>query len=194
MSEMTVRRIPYVMHPNDDGVMTNADREAIDEATHEVLATTRTQTERKPVDVSRRAQAVSLAIAGMSWDKIAEVAGYSTGRAAQRAVWHAFEAYEAPRVDDLRNMENSRLDRQLAAIWPQVVQGNIGAGRLALQIGERRARLNGLDKQPEVVKTPGAQEVARWVQQVLAATGQIDSSVVEAEVIDVEVVDERPAD
>lgn len=195
MSESVVSRIPYRIDKNDDGEVTRRESEAI-----AAIAATSTQTPTRgsggnhdPAQVSRRTQAVALAVAGMSWEKIAEVCQYTSGLAAQRAVQRALDHHEAPKVTDLRNMENARLDRQLAAVWPQVVAGDIAAGRLALQIGERRARLNGLDKAPEATITPGAQELAAWVQQVLERSGKIDTSVVEADVIDAEVIEDDDA-
>lgn len=201
MPESVVHRLPsYRLDPNDDGEMTATDRQALaalgeDIATQPVRKATGGR-ETKPAEVSRRVQAVTLKVAGMGWDKIAEICHYSSALAAQRAVQSALDHIEAPKVDDLRNLENARLDRQLAAVWPQVIGGDIPAGRLALQIGERRARLNGLDKQPEATITPGAQEVAVWVQQVLAAAGKMDSTVVEMDVVDAEVVqdDDGPTD
>lgn len=174
--------------------MTPGERRALDSLGKDIASRPITEAtggaEMKPAEVSRRVQAVTLRVAGMAWDKIAEVCHYSSALAAQRAVQRALDHIEAPKVEDLRNLENARLDRQLAAVWPSVVAGDIPAGRLALQIGERRARLNGLDKQPQASITPGAQEVATWVQQVLASAGKIDTTVIEAEVIDAEVVED----
>lgn len=197
MPDPVIARIPYSIDPNDDGEVTPRETKAIQAVSESLTAPTRgSGGNHDPAQVSRRTQAVTLAVAGMDWSKIAQVCGYTSGNAAQRAVQRALEHYEAPKVNEWRNLENARLDRQLAAIWPQVVEGNVPAGRLSLQIAERRARLNGLDKQPEATITPGAQEVAQWVQRVLQASGQGDLGVVEAEVIDVEVVedDERTPD
>ena len=136
------------------------------------------------IAVVRRSKAVSLRAAGLDWDRVAEQAGYNTIDAARRAVQAAIAAHEADTVAALRDMENFRLDRQLAAVWARVIGGEVQAGRLALQISERRSKLNGLDKPVEVALSPGSQEIAAWVSQVIALTGS--TGLTEPDVIDVE--------
>jgi hypothetical protein len=194
--------LPFRRDRNDDGPMGAPERKAIEAIEQEhVEAHPRvpqsgfgTHDGSNPDDLltahTRRTQAVSLALAGMSWDKVAEIARYTSAAAAQRAVQRALDYVEAPKVADLRNLENARLDRQLAAIWTNVVAGDLKAGRLALLISERRAKLNGLDKATEPAVTPGAQEIADWVSGVLAATRASDASLVEANVIDAEVIED----
>lgn len=197
----TIKMLPFRRVHNDDGEMAAPERKAIEaierdhvaanpripnsgfgthDGTRDDVATAQT----------RRTQAVSLCLAGMSWEKIAEIAGYTSGAAARRAVERALDYVEAPKVEALRNIENARLDRQLAAIWTNVVAGDLKAGRLALQISERRSKLNGLDKPAEPAASPGAREIADWVAQVLAASHNNDIDLVEADVIDVEVVED----
>ena len=48
-------------------------------------------------------------------------------------------------VAQYRTLENLRLDRVQAAIWPKVLAGDTKAIDTFLRISQRRARLNGLD-------------------------------------------------
>ena len=48
-------------------------------------------------------------------------------------------------AEEMRELENARLDRAQAAIWSQVLAGDYRAVMVFLQISQRRARLNGLD-------------------------------------------------
>lgn len=150
----------------------------------------------------RRIDAVSLRLAGMTYAQIAEHAGYSHASAARQSVLRALEKVEAEQVADLRMLENARLDRMLAAVWPTVVaraeevllEDRLRAVDRALRISERRARLNGLDAPVQVALTPTSAEVMAWVAQVMAAAdpGGV-AAVVEPDVVDVDWV-EQPED
>jgi hypothetical protein len=48
-------------------------------------------------------------------------------------------------AEQMRAVENARLDRAQAAIWAKVLAGDINAGRLFLAISARRSAMNGLD-------------------------------------------------
>lgn len=133
---------------------------------------------------ARRNQAVTYRLAGMTYEKIAETLGYYDGGAARNVVMRALEHVEAESVRDLRSVENARLDRAQAAIWPRVLQGENSAVGLYLRISERRARLNGLDAPVQVAVTPTTVEVQQWVAQVLTAAGATDVDVDEADVVD----------
>lgn len=113
----------------------------------------------------RRAEALSLALAGFSHEQIAERLGISEegvddlldrtlGRVANR---HA---------DKLRELENARLDRVQAGIWTQVISGDLKAIDAFLRISARRARMNGLD---EPTKVNLSINVRAEMEQALAA-------------------------
>lgn len=147
---------------------------------------------RKAEVLAKRTQAVTYRLAGMSYTQIAEACGYSEGAQARNVVVAALRETLTAQVDDLRELENARLDRQLAAIWTQVLAGDIPAGRLALGLSERRSRLNGLDRPTSVTVTPDMNEVHAWVQQVLTLSQGGDDLVAEPDitVIDGEVQDD----
>ena len=58
----------------------------------------------------------------------------------------ALQRAERGPVEEMRELENQRLDRAQAAIWPRVLRGEDKAVSLYLQISDRRAKLNGLNE------------------------------------------------
>ena len=147
---------------------------------------------RKAEMLAKRTQALTYRLAGMSYGQIAEACGYTEAAQARNMIMAALRETVSAQVDDLRELENMRLDRQLAAIWTQVLAGDISAGSLALRLSERRAKLNGLDRPTAVTVTPDMNEVHAWVQQVLALSQGGEELVREPDitVIDGEVADD----
>ncbi len=102
---------------------------------------------RKILGVEREQRALDLRKSGATYKYIGEALGISE-MGAYKAVMRALGKLNAKIIEDaepLRRLELERLDRMLAAIWAQVVNGNQGAVDRALRIAERRARLLGLD-------------------------------------------------
>ena len=120
------------------------------------------------IALAKRTQAVTYRLAGMTYAQIADACHYSHHTAARVAVTEALRESMHQQVDELRELENLRLDRQLAAIWTTVLAGDIQAGNLALRLSERRSRLNGLDRPTAINVQPDMSEVHSWVQAVLA--------------------------
>ena len=81
------------------------------------------------------------------------------------------QAAENRAAEEMREIENARLDRAQAAIWSQVLAGDYRAVITFLQISQRRSRLNGLDAPASVVISPdvrGEMERALFdLQQIL---------------------------
>ena len=73
-------------------------------------------------------------------------------------------------AEEMRELENARLDRAQAAIWTQVLAGDYRAVMVFLQISARRARLNGLDSPASVVISPN---VRREMERALADLSQL---------------------
>lgn len=92
---------------------------------------------------ARRAEALSLRLAGLSYDVIGERLGISGG-AAYQMINRALERAEAQGVHQLRAEENARLDRAQMAIWADVIKGDLKAIGVFLQISAARSKLNGL--------------------------------------------------
>lgn len=100
-------------------------------------------------DKARRAKAVTLAMSGMTYEQVGDSLGVSPA-AAKKLVKRTIEETRNYAVDELRDLENARLDRAQAAVWPEVVEGDKQAIKLYLSIAERRSRLNGLDAPSKV--------------------------------------------
>lgn len=101
----------------------------------------------------RRAKAIKLKLAGWSYQQIATELSYTSYRAVWVDINRALEARlkgmtEAAEV--LRQQEVDRLDRAQAAIWQQVLKGDVRAGTLFVKYVERRCRILGLDAATKV--------------------------------------------
>lgn len=91
--------------------------------------------------------ALALRRAGNSYRLIAEKLECSRSYA-HKMVSEALEdakAQVAAHADDLRSEEISRLDGMLSKLYPKAEEGDVQAIDRVLKIGERRARLLGLD-------------------------------------------------
>lgn len=96
----------------------------------------------------RRAKAITLRLAGMDWQTIADRLEYSSRGAACQDVARALEANLAEQsqaADTLREVETLRLDRLQAAAWPAAVKGDLKAIETVLKVIDRRVKLQGLD-------------------------------------------------
>jgi hypothetical protein len=91
----------------------------------------------------RRTEALSLRLAGMSFHQIADRMEI-TDRAARLLVQTSLTTNERHVVNELREIENQRLDRAQAAIWTQVLQGDLKSIGMFLRISGERSKLNGL--------------------------------------------------
>lgn len=91
--------------------------------------------------------ALNLRRAGMSYAAIGRKLGLSKSRShalVQLGLEEA-RAHITASADDLRTEELSRLDGMLAKAYPMAAKGDLQAIDRVLKIGERRARLLGLD-------------------------------------------------
>jgi DNA-binding CsgD family transcriptional regulator len=93
---------------------------------------------------ARRVEALTLRLAGLSYEQIAERLHISR-EGAQDMVNRSLARAENLAAEEMRELEGSRLDRAQAAIWTQVLEGDVKAVQAFLQISARRARLFGLD-------------------------------------------------
>ena len=97
--------------------------------------------------LKNQGQAIDLRRAGLSFTQIAEKVGISRSSAHQLVQQGMEDARRqiAASVDELRAEELSRLDGMLAKLYPRAARGDVQAADRVLKIGERRARLLGLD-------------------------------------------------
>jgi hypothetical protein len=105
--------------------------------------------------LQRQADALELRRAGHSYASIARSLSLSKSRAhalVQDAMQYARQQV-AVSVDELRALEVSRLDAMLQGVWAKARRGEMKAIDRVLKIGERRARLLGLDAPAKVAGT-----------------------------------------
>lgn len=129
---------------------------------------------------AKRIEVMSLRLAGLNDDQIAERVGVSQ-QAVSGMIQRHLERASNPLVEQLRGLENERLDRAQAAIWPAVLRGEIPAVRTFLSLSQRRATMNGLDAPKRVALSAS---VRVEMEQALADLNEVVLGEVIGEVIE----------
>lgn len=93
---------------------------------------------------ARRVEALSLRLAGLSFEQIGKRLGISSD-GAEEMIHRSLSRAENRQVEAMRELEGQRLDRVQAAIWTEALNGDLKAVSAFLRLSERRARLYGLD-------------------------------------------------
>ena len=96
----------------------------------------------------RRAQAVELRLAGLTFQQIADQLGYSGRDSAAKDLDRAFEAMVMERnhnIDLLLEEQVAILTRMRRAVWPAAIQGDTRAVDIVLKIVDRTTKLLRLD-------------------------------------------------
>jgi len=93
----------------------------------------------------RRERAVTLAMAGHSYDHIAETLGYANRSGAWKAVKGALRARTDDAVDEYRALEIGRLEELLTAYYPDAMKGDLRAAEMCLKVIDAEVKLLGLD-------------------------------------------------
>jgi hypothetical protein len=104
-------------------------------------------------ELERENDALKLRRQGKTYDAIAAELGYANATGARRLVRRAIGRAVQDNVDDLRRLENDRLDQMQAGIYPLAVGGIPEAIDRVLKIQARRAALNGLDMPAQIEHT-----------------------------------------
>ena len=99
----------------------------------------------KPQVLDKEQKVVSLRREGFTWDQIAKEVGYASPSGASDAYYRASYRVVQDDIDQLRQLENDRLDYLLNAVWDNALAGDYKAVEACLKIMARRARLLGLD-------------------------------------------------
>jgi transposase len=147
----------------------NAD---VDQALAEVEGESSASRDRAAV---RRVKAISMMLAGLTYEQIAAELKVSVS-GAKDIVRRTLARAEQRNVEGMRTLENERLDRAQAAIWAQVLRGDLKAVDSFLKISAQRARLNNLNAPLKV-------ELALKVQQEMhQALNQLEN-IVKSEVV-----------
>lgn len=130
----------------------------------------------------RQAEALELRKAGATYPEIAKRLGYRDKSAAYRAVAAALDELAeetSASAEQLRELENSRLDRLHTIAWAQATQNrDLAAVDRAIRISERRAKLYGLDLN-EKRQADAAQAQATITAQTAEAIYQIITRVLD---------------
>lgn len=148
------------------------------------------------VTLTRALSAFALHLAGASDHQIAKQLGF-TSAATARAAWESLLASTVTPAERerIRRSEAARLDRLRMAWWNKAIDTNgaeqATATRMVLSIGERYAKLLGLDAPTRMeVYTPTSQEIAAYLdgwRQRVGITDEVEPDIVEitATVVDV---------
>jgi len=108
--------------------------------------------------LERHLAALELRKAGATYQMIADKLGYASAKGAHKAVASALKATLREPADGVRELEITRLDAALLAIWRRVQNGDDRAIDRLLGIMKRRSELLGLaaPKQHEISGPDGA--------------------------------------
>jgi len=111
----------------------------------------------------RRSEALTLRLAGLSYQRIGDKMGISK-QAAFKLVTKALgelneEVLEL--ADQIRTIECQRLDLMQFSIWPRVLRGDDRAILSVLRIMERRARITGIDS-PVQIEASWREELQKY--------------------------------
>jgi len=101
----------------------------------------------KVLALEREEQILRMRIGGARYQQIADrlgIAPSTVGRALQRGMAR-WQAQADDLVSELIWLQLERLDRLLLTLWPNALEGSLGAIDRVLKIEERRAKLMGLD-------------------------------------------------
>lgn len=139
---------------------------------------------RRKREKTRRAEALALKLAGLTYAQIGDRLQISE-RGAHDLVQRTIERAENRAAAQERALENLRLDRAQMAIWPQVVAGDLKAVDTYLRLSARRAKLNGLDVPVDVhlsisVRQEMESALAQLEQVVLGGPDTVMGEVIEA--------------
>jgi len=103
---------------------------------------------------------VQMKLAGFTDVAIAKEVGYSSKQACNRAIWNGIRSIPVQAVEDLRALENERLNGYQLLVWDKLRKASTGPGWYAamdrlLRISRDRRQLNGLDLGPAPILPPG---------------------------------------
>lgn len=129
------------------------------------------------ISTARRVEAVSLRLAGMTYEQISERLDISNEQA-RRLVRQSLENAENSVAQDMRDIENARLDRAQSAIWSNVLRGDLKSIDVFLRISSARRKLNGLD-------APAKLDVNMTIREEMnQALADLEHLVLEGEVVE----------
>jgi DNA-binding CsgD family transcriptional regulator len=120
----------------------------------------------------REAEVVRLRRQGMTFDDIADAVGFTNKGTAYTTWKNANARIIVEDVEEIRKLEGERLDTAQAAIWDDVLAGDVAAVNTLLRLMDRRSKLFGLDSpvrvQAEVTKLDSGANIDDEVARLAA--------------------------
>jgi hypothetical protein len=104
------------------------------------------RTSARAIEAARKkADALKMREAGATLQQIGDKHYRGDRSNAHRAITEALAEQAAENVEEVRKLENARLDAMLLGLWKNATRGDHQATGAVIRIMERRAKLNGLD-------------------------------------------------
>jgi hypothetical protein len=119
----------------------------------------------------RGVEALELRLAGHSFAEIGRRMGVSGARAFAlvRGELDRLNAQRSEDATELRAIEEARLDKLLSAVWDAALAGDLKAVSTALAILQRRARLLGLDLEPDMLPREEVRRLAGELAEMVSS-------------------------
>lgn len=92
---------------------------------------------------AKRVEILALRLAGFSTQQIADRQDLSH-QEVETLISTTLEGTKNRAANEMRELENQRLDRAQSAIWSEVVKGNVQAINTFLRISQQRSKINGI--------------------------------------------------
>jgi hypothetical protein len=100
---------------------------------------------RRLAAIEKQRLALEFRMAGVPFRDIAQRLGYGGPAGAFKAVQSAIKATLQEPANEVRRLEDQRLDKLLSVWWPRMLAGEAEAAEKVLAVMKRRAALLGLD-------------------------------------------------
>jgi len=139
----------------------------------------------KDIAKARNIELLRMRIEGKTIEDIARHFNIK-GPTASRIISDTLAGAVNMRAEELREIENARLDVAQAAIWPKVKKGNMDAIDSFIRLSARRSRMNGLDA-PQKVQVGG--NVRLEMEEALGALERLLATPDDTDIVDAEVVE-----
>lgn len=151
-----------------------------------VDSTELTRVNRESQERATAAEILALRVMGLSISQIAERVSRSES-AVEKLLQVTLDKAEVLGVEEMRELENTRLDRAQFAVWADVLKGDSKAIATFLRISDARSKLNGLYAPTRIdMNLSVRQDLERALQQL----DDIIIPIIDENIIDAEVVDE----
>ncbi len=151
----------------------------------------------------RDLKAIELRLAGYTFQQMAEQMGFKDHSQAYRCWARAMASQVAENVDELRQLEDARLDALWAPMFTKAKAGNHLAVDRCLMIMARRARLWGLDAPVKrFVEVTGLNQLVRAVENLEQENEAMEARIADRmagidadeDICDADLIDESPCD